>query len=106
MKVNSFFQKIPDEIPDELFENLVESDLVRIERIVSAGQASAEGFWYDQDRSEWVLVLGGSAGLRFEDSDEVVVMKPGDWINIPAHKKHRVEWTDPNEKTIWLAVYY
>ena len=106
MKVTSLFQEIPDEIPDELFERLVETSRLRMERIVSAGHASAEGFWYDQERSEWVVVLRGSAGLRFEGSDEVLVMKPGDWINIPAHKKHRVEWTDPDEKTIWLAVHY
>ncbi len=106
MEVKNLFQGIPDCFPDELFESLVETECCRVERIVSAGQASAEGFWYDQESSEWVLVLRGSAGLRFEDPDEVVVMKPGDWINIPAHKKHRVEWTDPDEQTIWLAVHY
>ena len=106
MEIKNLFQGIPDGVPDELFESLVETERCKIERIVSAGQASAEGFWYDQDRSEWVLMLRGSAGLRFEGSDEVVVMKPGDWIDIPAHKKHRVEWTDPIEKTIWLAVHY
>ena len=106
MKVKSLFQEIPDDLPNELFDDLIETDLVRIERIVSAAHASAEGFWYDQENDEWVLVVRGSAGLRFEDADEVVVLKPGDWINIPAHKKHRVEWTDPNEKTIWLAIHY
>jgi cupin 2 domain-containing protein len=106
MKIHSLFQELPDEFPVELFEGLVETECFKIERIVSAGHASAAGFWYDQERSEWVLVLRGSAGLRFEGSDEVVVMKPGDWINIPARKKHRVEWTDPNEKTIWLAIHY
>ena len=106
MKVKSLFQEIPDDLPNELLDDLIETDLVRIERIVSAAHASAEGFWYDQENDEWVLVVRGSAGLRFEDADEVVVLKPGDWINIPAHKKHRVEWTDPNEKTIWLAIHY
>ena len=106
MKVKSLFQEIPDDLPNELLDDLIETDLVRIERIVSAAHASAEGFWYDQENDEWVLVVRGSAGLRFEDADEVVVLKPGDWINIPAHKKHRVEGTDPNEKTIWLAIHY
>ena len=106
MKVKSLFREIPDDLPNELFDALIETNLLRIERIVSAAHPSAEGFWYDQEKDEWVLVVRGSAGLRFEDADEVVVLKPGDWINIPAHKKHRVEWTDPIEKTIWLAVHY
>ena len=63
-------------------------------------------FWYDQEKSEWVMLLQGSAGILFEGSHEAIVLKPGDWINIPAHRKHRVEWTDPGEKTIWLAVHY
>lgn len=106
MKARSLFREIPDELPHELFEDLLETNLVRIERIVSAAHASPEGFWYDQEQHEWVLVVKGSAGLRFEDDEEVVVLKPGDWINIPAHKKHRVEWTDPQEHTIWLAIHY
>jgi cupin 2 domain-containing protein len=106
MKVKSLFQELADEPPDELFETLVSANAVRIERIVSVGHASAEDFWYDQEGDEWVLVVTGSAGLQFEGSEEVLVLKPGDWINIPAHKKHRVEWTDPAGKTIWLAVHY
>lgn len=106
MKVTNLFREFPAALPNELFETLVSSSAVRIERIVSAGQASPENFWYDQMNDEWVLVVAGSAGLRFEGSEEVLALKPGDWINIPAHKKHRVEWTDANEKTIWLAVHY
>ncbi|MGC8490739.1 MAG: cupin domain-containing protein [Syntrophobacteraceae bacterium] len=90
----------------EIFETLVDSGKVRIERIVSDAGRSPEGFWYDQEESEWVLVLEGSAGLRFEGDAEVLVLKPGDWIDIPAHRKHRVEWTDPVQKTVWLAVFY
>jgi len=63
-----------------------------------------EGFWYDQDQHEWVVVLKGSARMRFEDNE--VEMKPGDFVNIPAHKRHRVDWTTPDEPTIWLAVHY
>ena len=77
---------------------------IRIERIVSHGHASPEGFWYDQDEHEWVIVLKGAARLQFEYSN--VDMKPGDFVKIPAHKKHRVEWTMPNEPTIWLMVHY
>jgi len=70
----------------------------------SLGHASPEGYWYDQDQHEWVVVLKGAARLRFED--ETVEMRPGDFVNIPAHKKHRVEWTTPDEPTVWLAVFY
>jgi cupin 2 domain-containing protein len=70
----------------------------------SQGHASPGGFWYDQGQHEWVVVLKGAARLRFEA--EIVEMKPGDFMNIPAHERHRVEWTTPDEPTIWLAVHY
>ena len=85
---------------------LAEGGQTRIERIISDAHASPEGFWYDQDEDEWVLILKGSAGLRFEESEETIVLNPGDWIDIPAHVKHRVEWTEPEQKTVWLAVFY
>jgi len=91
-------------LPEELVEVLLAAANLRIERIVSHGHASPEGFWYDQDQHEWVVVLKGAARLRFEDG--IVEMKPGDFINIPAHKKHRIEWTTPDEPTVWLAVHY
>jgi cupin 2 domain-containing protein len=95
---------LPANLPDELFTTLLDAANVRIERIVSHGHASPEGFWYDQDQHEWVVVLKGAARLRFEDG--MLEMKPGDFLNIPAHSKHRVEWTTPDEPTIWLAVHY
>jgi cupin 2 domain-containing protein len=85
---------------------LAEARHVRIERIVSLGQASPPGFWYDQPWAEWVVVLAGSAGLRFEDEAEVKVLSEGDYILIPARVKHRVEWTCKDHATIWLAVHY
>jgi cupin 2 domain-containing protein len=100
----NLFADLPTHLPDELFTTLLESASVRIERIVSHGHASPAGFWYDQDQHEWVIVLKGAARLRFED--RIVEMKPGNFINIPAHQKHRVEWTTPDEPTIWLAVHY
>ena len=87
-------------------EDLVDDGSVRIERIVSKGHASPEGFWYDQEDDEWVLLLEGSAGLLFEDEEEVVVLRRGDHLRIPAHRRHRVSWTAPGEETVWLAVYY
>lgn len=104
--IQNIFSDIPSNLPDELFETLVKSDNVRIERIVSNGHVSPEGFWYDQDQQEFVILLKGAAGLRFEGADHPVEMRPGDFIDIPAHRKHRIEWTIPDEPTIWLAVHY
>jgi cupin 2 domain-containing protein len=98
------FSPISADLPDELVETLLAAPGVRIERIVSRGQSTPEGFSYDQDQSEVVVLLKGAARLRFED--ELIEMKPGDWINIPAHRQHRVEWATPDEPTIWLAVFY
>lgn len=104
MTVENFFANLPGRLPDEVFTTLLDAPGVRIERIVSHGHASPEGFWYDQDQHEWVMVLQGAARLRFEDGRRE--LRPGDFVNIPAHRKHRVEWTTPDEPTIWLAVFY
>ncbi len=87
-------------------ETLVSSGRVRIQKIISDSHASPESFWYDQDENEWVLLLKGSAALRFEEKEGLVLLEPGDWVDIPAHVRHRVEWTDPKQKTVWLAVFY
>jgi len=79
---------------------------VKIERIVSKGHSSPDGFWYDQVRNEFVLVVQGSAGLQIESEDDIVVLNAGDYLKIDSHVKHRVEWTDSSCETIWLAVYY
>jgi cupin 2 domain-containing protein len=91
---------------DEQITALVEAAGVRIERIVSHAHSSPEGFWYDQDRHEWVVLLTGAARLRFEGDERPVEMGPGDWVHIPAHKRHRVDWTTPDGPTVWLAVHY
>ena len=95
---------LPDRAPNELVEVLTSGANVRIERIVSFGNTSPEGFWYDQDEQEWVLLLQGAARLTIED--RFVDLKTGDSLNIPAHTRHRVEWTDTTQPTIWLAIYY
>jgi len=100
----NLFTNIPDTLLNEITESLVEAKQVRIERIVSHGHTTPPDQWYDQSENEFVLLLQGSARLRFED--EVIELKVGDWINIPAHRKHRVEWTAPEEKTVWLVVFY
>ncbi|MDP1798445.1 MAG: cupin domain-containing protein [Planctomycetaceae bacterium] len=102
--LTNLFADIPTQLPDELFTPLLTIPDVRIERIVSHRHVSPDAFWYDQDQHEWVVVLKGAARLQFEE--QVVEMRPGDFVNIPAHKKHRVEWTTPDEPTIWLAVHY
>jgi cupin 2 domain-containing protein len=102
----NLFAEIPTSQSEELVTLLLDSAGIRIERIVSRGHASPEGFWYDQERPEWVTLIAGSARLRFEDDEQVLELKPGDCVNIPAHRKHRVEWTTPDESTIWLAVHY
>lgn len=106
MKIKNIFSDIPVEIPDELTEILISSGDIRIERIISKGQHSPENFWYDQDQDEWVILLHGKARLKFYGQSEPVELDTGDYINIPPHRKHRVEWTDPEEVCVWLVVYY
>lgn len=93
--------------PDaERTETLLRRPGLRVERIVSRGHRSPEGFWYDQDESEWVTVVSGEAVLRFEGREEPLRMAAGDHVDIPAHVRHRVEWTDPKRETVWIAVFY
>jgi cupin 2 domain-containing protein len=97
---------LPDARAGEVSETLLAPPGLRIERIVSLGQASPEGFWYDQAESEWVLLLAGTARLRFADEGEARTLGPGDCVHIAAHRRHRVDWTDPERSTVWLAVFY
>jgi cupin 2 domain-containing protein len=102
----NLFAALPDAGAAEQLTTLLTRPGLRIERIVSLGQASPPGFWYDQDEHEWVLVLAGAARLRVADETEARLLRRGDFLDIPAHTRHRVEWTEPGEKTIWLAVHY
>ena len=105
-ETKNIFENIPENLPEELFEIVFETNDVKIERIVSRGHTSPPGFWYDQAKSEYVILLKGSAGLRFKGKNEIAILRPGDSMNIPSHVKHRVEWTDPNQDTVWLAIHY
>jgi len=96
---------LPDEIPDEIVEVLHENPNVRIERIVSAGQVSAEGFWYDQIENEWVSLIQGEARVAFDDG-AAAVLKAGDHILIKAHKRHRVEYTSIDPPCVWICVFF
>jgi cupin 2 domain-containing protein len=97
---------LPDAAVAERVDQLLTRPGLRIERIVSRGQASQPGFWYDQPEAEWVMVLAGSARLRFADETEGRLLGPGDWLDIAPHRRHRVDWTDPEASTVWLAVFY
>jgi cupin 2 domain-containing protein len=98
--------RIPTQLPDELVQTLVTAPSFRVERIVSRGHASPVGFWYDQPEHEWVMLVSGAARVRFEDDAQSVAMKPGDYLHIPARRRHRVEWTEPGVDTVWLAIHY
>lgn len=102
----NLLQQIPATLPEELVETLTQAEHLRIERIVSRGQASPPGFWYDQEWHEFVLLLSGRARLAFNDGTPVIDLEPGDWFDIPAHRQHRVDWTAPAQDTVWLAVHY
>jgi cupin 2 domain-containing protein len=103
----NLFAGLPDApAADERFDAIVDAPHLRIERIVSTGQATPEGEWFDQDRDEWVVLLQGAAALLLEGEAEERVMTPGDWLLIPAHRRHRVTRTTPDEPTVWLAVHY
>ena len=104
--MNNLFADLPTDLTEELVEVLAENKHVRIARIVSTGHASPDGFWYDQEEAEWVIVLKGEAKLLFEGDEEPIHMKAGDFVNIPARRKHRVDWTTPDEPTVWLTVFY
>lgn len=102
----NLFADVPDQLHDELVTVLFTATNIRVERIVSTGQCSPNGYWYDQPRSEWVMVLKGHAKLRCEDADLPFELRPGDFVNIAAHRRHRVDWTTPDEPTVWLAIHY
>ena len=103
--IKNIFDNIPSNIPKEIIDTLIDSDQIKVERIISKGHVSPKDFWYDQDKNEFVILLEGSVKLLFEN-DEQIILSAGDYIIIPAHKKHRVEWTDPKTETIWLTIFY
>jgi cupin 2 domain-containing protein len=105
MATGNIFHLTPQKLESEIFEEIVAAKNVRIERILSQGHVSPESGWYDQDENEWVMVLQGHGRLVFENGVEVD-LATGDYLNIPAHSRHRVIWTDPDCVTVWLAVFY
>jgi cupin 2 domain-containing protein len=106
LKINNIFRPLNTPTKNEVFEKLLNTSHFRLERIVSTGQATPPGEWYDQEQDEWVILLSGSAGLLFETENSIQVLHPGDYVHIPAHQRHRVEWTDSSQPTVWLALHY
>ena len=103
IKLNLF--KLPHEHPDqEISLTILQNTNILIEKIISTGQASPKGFWYDQDDDEWVTLLQGEAKILWENGEDRI-LKPGDWLLIPSHERHRVEWTSKEPPCIWLAVH-
>jgi cupin 2 domain-containing protein len=104
--MNNVFAQLPTDLEQESFQDLLKSSTIRIERIVSRGQQSPAEGWYDQAENEWVLVLEGAAVILLEEGGREIRLERGDYLNIPAHAKHKVLWTDPDHVTVWLAVFY
>src|SRR5690554_4510519 len=105
MTLRNLLTPLPDRPADEVFEPLLQRQGLRLERIVSVGHTTPPGQWYDQEQDEWVMLLQGAARLRLVDPEEDVTLQPGDSLLIPAHRRHRVEWTEPETETIWLALH-
>jgi len=104
----NIFKDIPTDLPDELIDKIAgdAEKGITIERIISRGHSSPPGFWYNQNKNEFVILLKGKAGLLFKDRDKIFEMSAGDYVEIPAHTLHRVEWTSSEEDTIWFAIHY
>lgn len=105
LKLNNIFELLPEEIDAEIFEILIESGNMKVERIISKGHASPLNGWYDQDQAEWVMILQGEAIVSIEEDKDYHLIS-GSYLNIPAHTRHRVKWTIPDIETIWLAIHY
>jgi len=104
--IPNLLDDVPEGLPEEQFTELLASPGLRIERIVSAGQATPPGEWFDQDEPEWVLLLAGAAGLLIEGEAAPRTLRPGSHVHLPAHLRHRVEWTSAAPPAVWLAVHY
>jgi cupin 2 domain-containing protein len=101
----NLYADLPTTLPEERFDDLLAGGRFRLVRIVSGGQATPPGAWYDQTEDEWVVLLKGAAGLLVEGEAAPRCLAPGDWLLLPAHCRHRVEWTVADQPTVWLALH-
>ena len=106
MKPKNIYSKISSPTQNEYFEKILTDKNFVLERIISTGQSTPENTWCQQDQDEWVILLKGKAKILFETEECSTLLKPGDYIHIPAYLKHRIQWTDPKTKTIWLALHF
>lgn len=104
-KKKNIFAGLPENMPEEIFESIIESKDFLLEKIISDGHNSPQNFWYDQEKNEFVMLMRGSAKIIYDDGKSFS-LSAGEYLIIPAHQKHRVEETDKNQKTIWLALHY
>ncbi|MFA5199269.1 MAG: cupin domain-containing protein [Candidatus Omnitrophota bacterium] len=105
LKSGNIYQGAVGKKSEEAFKTLVKNKNLHIERIVSCGQKTPEGVWLKQAHDEWVIILKGAGKLSFQGKRGVVSLKEGDYIFIPSDTAHRVEWTHPRKKTVWLAAH-
>jgi cupin 2 domain-containing protein len=102
----NLFKDLPEAPGSEVLQTLLQTRHVRIERIVSPpGTRSPDSGWFEEEDHEWVLILSGSADVVFEDGS-AVRLGAGEPLLIPARRRHRVERTDPDLLTVWLAIFY
>ena len=106
LKKFNIYGEIPRVLDEEWTDELLRSDAMRIERIVSRGHRSPDDFWYEQSENEWVLVIAGRARLLFEGESSETELEVGDCLTIPARARHKVTWTSPEQDTIWVAIFY
>ncbi|MDN3638351.1 cupin domain-containing protein [Simiduia curdlanivorans] len=103
--MKNFFTELPNAKHEEIFQTLLAQPNLKIERIISNGQSSPADHWYDQEQAEWIMLIQGEAGIEFK-GEQAIALKPGDYLNIPAHQQHRVAWTKKDATTLWLAIHY
>lgn len=105
-KIKNIFSKLPSAKKSEVFDILLKQKGIKIERITTLGQTTPAGKWLSEKTDEWVIVLQGKAKLKFVGNKKHILMKTGDYLFIPAGTSHRVEWSDPKQKTVWLAIHF
>ena len=105
ISTGNLLAEIPAALTEEQFQTLFAGQGFVLKRIVSTGQATPPGQWYDQDEDEWVVLLSGGAGLLIEGEATPRILCPGDWLLLPSHCRHRVEWTAAGAPSVWLALH-
>ncbi|MGA2298938.1 MAG: cupin domain-containing protein [FCB group bacterium] len=106
IEIKNIFSEIPTDLSQEIFHDIIKNNNFKLEKIISTGQSTPAGQWLEEAQNEWVILLKGSAELLFENNMQKIKLKPGDYLFIPSYTKHRVETTDKEKETIWLALHY